>query len=191
MSRIPKWQNQRTGQLAEGVRDGDELLIRRARGSLYAYQGEPVTQPGDVWHLAADPQQAFIVLEPDSQAATLPSKRLRHLALKALPVAGQLTISRPTAARNDFGRRTEGLQPVVTDVPAAIDQPSPGNLAVSPAGLDPLTPRTRFVVTIDPETAPLVNDTCLFNPIGSPAQVSMRIVHVAPQGGTLWRIEAV
>ena len=191
MSRVPHWRNQRTAQVVEGLRDGDELILRRARGIRYSDQGEPATQPGDLWHLAADPGQAFITIAVDAQAAALPTKRLRHLSLRGLPVAGRLTIERQIAAHNDFGRRTEATRTLAADVPAALDRDTPGNLALNPAGLEQLSPRRAFVAALPSEIVPLENDSVLFRPANGGPEVTLRIVHAFPLAARLWRLETV
>lgn len=186
MPSLPKWQNQRTNQIAEGIRDGDELIIRRARGSQYAAHGEPETQPGDLWHLVVYPRQAFIVTDVDHQPATLRSKRLRHLSLRVAKVTGSLTIRRRTEARNTFGRPTEGLETIVDKAPTAIIRETVAN---SPKGQDvgqPLAVRRRFLVST--ETSPAQGDSATFYPPDGQT-VELNILQAAQVAGNLWELE--
>ncbi|WP_249621277.1 hypothetical protein, partial [Desulfuromonas sp. CSMB_57] len=166
--------------------DGDELILRRARGSRYASFGDPEAQPGDVWHLAADPRQAFITLEVDSQAATLPSKRLRHLALRVTQVTGSLTIRRKTEARNAFGRPAEGLATIIDQAPTAFIRETVANPPRGQDAIQPLAIRRRFLAST--ETGPAQGESATFYPPeGQP--VELTVLHVTQVAGNLWELE--
>jgi len=186
MSRIPKWENRRTGQLAEGVRDGDELLIRRARGSQYADQGEPQAQPGDVWLLATDHRQSYITIDVDHQASAIPSKRLRHLTLKVAKVTGSLTTRRKTEARNAFGRPAEGLETIIDQAPAAIIRETVANPPRGQDVIQPLAIRRRFLIST--EIGPAQGDSATFYSPGG-AGIELTVLHVSQVAANLWELE--
>ena len=186
MSRTPHWRNQRTNQIAEGVRDGYELLIRRARGSQYAAHGEPETQPGDVWYLASDARQAFLVIEGDSQAAALPDKRLRHLSLKVTKVTGSLSIRRKTEARNAFGRPAEGLKTIIDQAPASVVHETVANPPKGQDVIQPLDVRRRFLAST--ETSPAQGDSVTYHPQNGRA-VELNVLHAFQVAVNLWELE--
>lgn len=186
MSIFPKWQNQRTGQITEGMLVTDELLIRRARGSRYASFGDPETQVGDVWLLAADASLALITIEVDRQAANLPSKRLRHLTLKVAKVTGSLTTRRKTEARNAFGRPAEGLETIIDQAPTAFIRETVANPPRGQDVIQPLAIRRRFLVST--EIGPAQGDSATFYSPGG-AGIELTVLHVSQVAANLWELE--